>query len=247
MPRRRPTQHSHEQGQALVELAIVFPLLLVLMLAVGYFGHAVSSQQNLNTAARSAARQMAIDSTSTATRRTLGNYSPESETFLELATKDLQSLLRKNQLLVRSETFLGHNYNQLFALDGQFEKLNEHRFLYALRETVDGTSSAYNSPSPKDRLGKTPENLRALEMGIGALYFGGTLQYRLDELNPIARLIFKFDNDPTIRIGATALMPAELPLRGGRYGLLNLNPWIGKLVGEDVKTSPDYPDLIENN
>lgn len=236
-----------EKGQALVELAIVFPLLLVLMLAVGYFGHAVSSQQNLNTAARSAARQMAIDSTSTALRRTLGNYSPDAEIFLELAGKDLQSLLRKNQLLVRDKTFIGHDYNQIFALDGEFKRLDEQRFFYALQETVDGTSSAYNSPSPKDRNGKTPENLRSLEMGLGALYFGGTLQYRLDELNPISRVIFQLDSDPTIRIGATALMPAELPLRGGSYGLLNLNPWIGKLVGENVATSPDYPDLIGNN
>jgi len=240
-------KRQQEKGQALVELAIVFPLLLVLMLAVGYFGHAVSAQQNLNTAARSAARQMAIDSTSTALRRTLGNYSPDAEIFLELASKDLQSLLRKNQLLVRNQTFIGHDYNQIFNLDGQFERLNEQRFLYALRETVDGTSSAYNSPSPKDRNGKTPENLRSLEMGIGALYYGGTLQYRLDELNPISRVIFQLDSDPTIRIGATALMPAELPLRGGSYSLLSLNPWIGKLVGEDVKTSPDYPDLIGNN
>ncbi|MGE3728386.1 MAG: TadE family protein [Candidatus Sericytochromatia bacterium] len=240
-------KRQQEKGQALVELAIVFPLLLVLMLAVGYFGHAVSAQQNLNTAARSAARQMAIDSTSTALRRTLGNYSPDAEIFLELASKDLQSLLRKNQLLVRNQTFIGHDYNQIFDLDGQFERLNEQRFFYALRETVDGTSSAYNSPSPKDRNGKTPENLRSLEMGIGALYYGGTLQYRLDELNPISRVIFQLDSDPTIRIGATALMPAELPLRGGSYGLLSLNPWIGKLVGEDVKTSPDYPDLIGNN
>jgi hypothetical protein len=233
-----------EKGQALVELAIVFPLLLVLMLAVGYFGHAVSSQQNLNTAARSAARQMAIDSTSSAARRTLGSYAPEPEKFLELAASDLQSLLRKNQLLVRDKTFIGHDYNQIFGLDGQFERLSEQRFFYSLRETVDGTSSAYNSPSPKDRNGKTPENLRSLEMGIGALYYGGTLQYRLDELNPISRVIFQLDSDPTIRIGATALMPAELPLRGGSYGLLNLNPWIGKLVGEDVRSSPDYPDLI---
>jgi uncharacterized protein (UPF0333 family) len=243
---QRKKKLNRQKGQALVELAIVFPLLLVLMLAVGYFGHAVSSQQNLNTAARSAARQMAIDSTSTALRRTLGNYSPDPDNFLELASNDLQSLLRKNQLLVRDQTFLGHDYNQLFALDGRFERLSEQRFLYSLQETIDGSSSAYNSPTPKDRTGKVPENLRDLQMGLGALYYGGTLQYRLDELNPISRVIFQLDSDPTIRIGATALMPAELPLRGGSYGLLNLNPWIAKLVSEDVRTSPDYPDLIDS-
>ncbi|PIQ28144.1 hypothetical protein COW36_05100 [bacterium (Candidatus Blackallbacteria) CG17_big_fil_post_rev_8_21_14_2_50_48_46] len=231
-------------GQALVELAIVFPLLLVLLLAVGYFGHAVGSQQNLNMAARSAARQMAMDSTATATRRTLGNYSPDAEIFLNLASANLRDQIRANQLLVRPQTWLNHDYNDLFSLQGRFERLNEHRFVYKLQATVDATGPDYNTPTPKDRNDKVPANLQSLEMGLGALYYGGTLQYRLDELNPIARLIFQLDSDPTIRVGATALMPAELPLRGSGYGLLELNPWIGQLVGEDVASSSDYPDLI---
>lgn len=238
-------RRSKEQGQALVEMAIVFPLLLVLLLAVGYFGHMVSSQQYLNAAARSAARRMAMESTGTASRRMLGNYHPDADTFLTLASQDLQGLIRPDQLQVRSQTHLNHDYNNLFSLQGRFERLSEQRFIYKLQEVVDATDPAYNSPTPRDRQDQVPANLQNLNMGIGTLFYGGTLQYRLDELNPIARLIFQLNSDPTLRIGATALMPAELPLRGQDYGLLELNPWIGKLVGEDVQNNPNYPDLIE--
>ena len=175
----------------------------------------------------------------------LGNYSPESSEFLSLASRNLEGLLRADQLLVRPETRLNHDYNSLFSLQGRFERLSEHRFLYRLQQTIDGTAPEYNSPTPRDRKDQVPATLQKLEMGLGVLYYGGTLQYRLDELNPISRLIFQWDSDPTIRIGATALMPAELPLRGRGSGLLELNPWIGRIAAEDVSSSTDYPDLIE--
>lgn len=228
----------------MIEMAIVLPLLLVLLLAVGYFGHAVISMQNLHAGSRSAARALALASTETSERRRSGNYTPSAEALLAEAQASLSGRIRPEQLLVRPQTRLGHDYNSVLGLEGRFERLSEHRFVYALRETVDATGSSYNSPSPKDLDGNPPANLNNLEFGIGALYYGGTLQYSLDELTPLSRFLFRFQADPVIRIGATALMPAELPLRGSGYGLMDLNPWLGRLIGTSVENNPDYPDLI---
>lgn len=234
-----------QRGQALIEMGIVLPLLLVMMLAVGYFGHAMISLQNLNAAARSAAREMAVASTETPIRRLSGSYSPDAQEFLDSARSYLAQIPAE-QLLTKPETRLNHDYNAVLNLSGRFDRLSEHRFAYVLTETVDATSASYNSPAPEDRLGNAPANLQSLQFGIGALYYGGTLQYNLDELTPISRFIFRGQRDPVLRIGATSLMPAELPLRGSGYGLMTLNPWLSDLIGTDVTNNPDYPDLIED-
>lgn len=245
-PGSRRSVLKTQKGQALVEMAIVLPLLLVLLLAVGYFGHAVISVQNLHAGARSASRAMALASTETPDLRRSGSYEATSERFLELSQGFLDGIVRPTQLLVRPQTRLSHDYNSVLNLNGRFERLNEHRFAYVLTETVDATSSAYNSPAPQDIKSNAPANLRSLQFGMGAVYYGGTLQYSLDELTPLGRFIFRFGDDPVIRIGATALMPAELPLRGTGYGLLEINPWLGELIGSSVEDNPAYPDLIED-
>lgn len=230
----------------MIEMAIVLPLLLVLMMAVGYFGHAVISVQNLHAGARSAARAMALASTETTDLRRSGGYNATAENFLEFSRGFLDGVVRPEQMVVRSQTRLSHDYNSVLGLEGRFERLNEHRFAYVLSETVDATSTSYNSPAPQDIKGDAPANLTSLRFGIGAVYYGGTLQYSLDELTPLGRFIFRFGEDPVIRIGATSLMPAELPLRGSGYGLLEINPWLGELIGSSVENNPAYPDLIED-
>lgn len=236
---------KHQQGQALIEMGLVLPLLLVLFLAVGYFGHAVVSLETLNAGSRSAARRMALESTETPSLRMNGNYDASREHFLELAQDSLKDTVRPEQLAAKEQTRLSHNYKNVLELEGEFNKLSEHRFVYALQESVDGTSSSYNSPAPQDLDGNPPRNLTSLNFGLGVVFYGGTLQYSLDELTPLSRFIFRFREDPVIRIGATSLMPAELPLRGGGYGLYELNPWLKNLIGGSVE-SDDYPDLIKD-
>lgn len=237
------TQVKRQRGQALIEMAIVLPLLLVLLLAVGYFGHAVISLQTLNAGSRSAARQMALESTETPSRRTNGNYDPTREHFLELAQSSLQDTVRPEQLQAKDQTRLSHDYKNVLELSGEFNKVSEHRFAYVLQETVNANSLL--SPSPQDIDGNAPANLNGLKFGLGTVFYGGTLQYSLDELTPLSRFIFRFREDPVIRIGATSLMPSELPLRGEGYGLLNLNPWLGDLIGGSVDNG-QYPDLIKD-
>ncbi|MGV3526718.1 MAG: TadE/TadG family type IV pilus assembly protein [Candidatus Sericytochromatia bacterium] len=228
----------------MTEFAIVLPLLLVLMLAVGYFGHAIISLQNLNAAARSAARLMALASTETPDRRMRGSYDATSEQFLSLARTQLENTVRPEQLTMRSETRLGHDYNSVLQLEGEFSRLSNHRFAYVLQESVDATSFQYNNPVPEDREGNLPANLQNLRFGIGSVFYGGTLQYSLDELTPISRFLFRMRDEPAIKMGATALMPAEMPLRGAGYGLITVNPWLSELIGASVADNSDYPDLI---
>lgn len=228
----------------MIEMAIVLPLLLVLLLAVGYFGHTVISMQNLHAGSRSAAREMALESTETPGRRTSGDYEPSNEHMLELAQGYLSDRVRPEQLLVRPQTRMNHDYNSLLQLEGRFGSMggSEHRFAYVLSETVNGNSLI--SPTPQDRNDDAPGNLNSLEFGIGAAFYGGTLQYSLDELTPLSRFLFRADNGPAIKLGATSLMPAELPLRGSGYGLLSINPGLRNLVSTSVE-SGDYPDLID--
>ncbi|MEZ0374953.1 MAG: TadE/TadG family type IV pilus assembly protein, partial [Candidatus Sericytochromatia bacterium] len=184
----------------MIEMAIVLPLLLVLMLAVGYFGHAVISLQTLHSGSRSAARTMALESTETPDRRRNGSYDPAPEHFLALSQDFLAASVRPAQLVSRPETRLSHDYNQVLGLEGRFERPGEsqHRFVYTLSETIDATSSSYNTPAPEDIKGNPPANLRSLGVGLGAVYYGGTLEYSLDELTPLSRFIFRFSNDPVI-------------------------------------------------
>lgn len=237
----RRNSWRRQRGQAMLEMGLVLPLLVVLFLAVGYFGHAVISLQNLHAASRSAARAMAMESTETPERRRSGNYDASESRFLELAQAYLRGSVRPEQLSVRSQTNLSYDYNSTLTLEGKFNRVDEHRFAYILSETVNANS--LNSPTPQDAQKNEPANLSSLSFGIGALYFGGTLQYSLDELTPLSRFIFRFSNDPVLKIGATALMPAELPLRGTGFGLLELNPGMVQLITSSVD-SGDYPDLI---
>lgn len=231
-----------QTGQAMLEMGIVLPLLLVLFLAVGYFGHAVISLQNLHAASRAAARAMAQESTATPGLRRSGSYDASEARFLELSQKYLQNSARPEQLSVRSQTNLSYDYNSTLGLGGRFDRLGEHRFAYVFSETVNVNGA--NSPTPQDIRGSQPANLNGLGFGLGAVYYGGTLQYSLDELTPLSRFIFRFNTDPVLKIGATSLMPAELPLRGSGYGLLDINPGIANLINGPIESS-DYPDLIE--
>lgn len=244
----RHTLHRPEdrfqRGQAMVEMGIVLPLLLVLMLAVGYFGHAVISLQTLNSGARAAAREMARESTGNSDLRMLGNYETSPERFLELARTYLNGRVKSEQLRVREQTDLRYNYKEVLGLKGEFNKLSEQRYVYLLSEKVNANDSAYNDPAPRDLKGKSPQNLNALNFSLGVVFYGSTLQYRLEELTPLSRFIFQNSDDPAIRIGATALMPAELPLRGSGYGLLATNPWLSEIVSQSVDNKEVYPDLI---
>lgn len=242
-PRLKPHPRRHQRGQALLEMGIVLPLLIVLMLGVVYFGHSTIALQNLNAGARSAARQMAMESTDSVLKRRNGGYSATRENFLSLAQQSLQGMVYPEQLSARSDTRQTLNYGEDLSLMGSFKTPEAHRWVYSYQETVDVSSLL--TPMPEDMTGRVPANLQSLRFGLGTVFYGGTLLYRLENLTPISRFLFRNQSDPTLTLGATSMMPAELPLRGDGYGLMSLNPWLSDLVTEDVDSSPDYPDLID--
>jgi Flp pilus assembly protein TadG len=53
---RTHTQRTNQQGQAVVEMAIILPVLLILLLSIWQFGVVYDKWQNLNGAAREGAR-----------------------------------------------------------------------------------------------------------------------------------------------------------------------------------------------
>lgn len=231
-----------QRGQALVETALVLPLLLVLMLAVGYFGHAVIAQQNMNIAARHAARSLAMESTSTAERRMLGIYEPTQEDFIRFAEAALEETVGKGQVRAAETTQLNHNYKEEFSMIGNFSAVTQQKHLYLYQEEVLPLS--YLHPTPQDRNGQVPEMVELTRFGLGAVFYGGTLEYKLDELDPLAKLIFFWEKDPSLTVKGTSLMPAELPMRGGQ-SIMRANPWVGQVITQDVRDNSAYPDLIE--
>ena len=234
---------ARERGQALVEMGVVLPLLLFLVMGVTYFGHATIALQNLNTGARSAARQMAMDSTATATLRRTGSYDASPSAFLSLAQGNLSGIVYADQLQVKPTTRKTLDYQEDLGLSGSFVTQTQHRFVYSFQDNV--SVSDLVSPLPQDLTGRVPTDLGSLRFGLGTVFYGGTLLYRLENLTPISRFLFRNKTDPTLTMGATSMMPAELPLRGAGYGLMNLNPWLSEMVTESVDANPDYPDLIE--
>lgn len=233
---------KHQRGQALLEMGIVLPLLIVLMLGVVYFGHSTIALQNLSAGARSAARQMAMESTDGILLRRNGGYTASRERFLSLAQDSLSGMIYPEQLSARSSTRQTLNYQEDLSLLGILSTADQHRWIYSFQESVDINTL---SPLPQDLSGDIPANLQNLRFGLGTVFYGGTLQYRLENLTPISRFLFRNQKDPTLTLGVTSMMPAELPLRGEGYGLMNLNPWLSQLVTEDVENNPDYPDLID--
>ena len=80
-----------KKGQAIVETAIMLPLLVMIIVGIGYFGSAITIQHNITVAARHAARSVAIDSSANPLDRTEGTFfiKVTSESFKKYASQAL--------------------------------------------------------------------------------------------------------------------------------------------------------------
>jgi Flp pilus assembly protein TadG len=58
---RRERRRGSERGQALVELALVAPVIVILIMAIAQFGYVIETQLGLTNAVREAARRAAAD------------------------------------------------------------------------------------------------------------------------------------------------------------------------------------------
>ncbi len=80
-----------KKGQALVETAIVVPLLTFLLVGIGYFGSLLTIQHNLTAAARYATRIVAMGSTQKNLDKEEGTYIVEldSDNFKKNAERSV--------------------------------------------------------------------------------------------------------------------------------------------------------------
>ena len=65
---------NSEQGQTLVEFALVLPILLLLMIGIFDFGSAFNSKNSVNFLANTAARYAEVNSCAPCSGQTIANY-----------------------------------------------------------------------------------------------------------------------------------------------------------------------------
>ena len=209
---------KRQKGQALIEMMIVVPFLILLLLGIGYFGHAITVQQHLNMAARYMARQISMDSTSKSGYRMNGGYSFDKKDMKDLVVKALPGADEDRIIIKNPDVPAG------LTPVGGILPIDRFTFLYAKKGVLNITIPITN-----------------LQAGVGTLFYGAQISYQLKELDNIAKAIGLRQG---VTVSATSLMPAELPLRGNGYGLLELNPWISEIITEDVNND-HYQNLVD--
>ena len=198
-----------EEGQALVEFALVLPMLLLMLCGVVYCGGLVASQQGLAIGARAAARAMALDGT----RRALKNPAGQGG----VANKGVGSAALEAALPGRGASLAGVSWSAIGAKGA-------------------GHTGSW-SKTGSVMLGG---DLGSARCGVGVAFYGATAKRDLSrDLSPIGRLAARMtpggglSNMLSPSLSASSVMPAELPIRGNtttQPGVLDLNPWIGKVV-----------------
>ena len=91
--RTRPHRHDGERGQALLELAIVTPILALLILAIVQFAFVLETQMGLTNAVREAARRAAadVDPTTQANLATTSDVATQLDSLLAANVQGYQS------------------------------------------------------------------------------------------------------------------------------------------------------------
>lgn len=201
-------QERSESGQALVEFALMAPLLVLMLCGVVYCGGLVAAQQNLAIGARAAARAMAID----ATRAYLKNPAAGGRANKGVGQQALDAALPG-----RGATLAGVTFSALGA-------------------GTQGSGHA-GSWTKTGRIAIPGLGQKACGVGV-ALYGATARRDLARDLSPIGRLSARLtpggglSNMLAPSLSASSVMPAELPLRGGGTvkGVLDLNPWISAVV-----------------
>jgi hypothetical protein len=242
---------KRKNGQSIVEIAIMLPLLLTVLVGIGYFGNIVTIQHNLTIASRYVARNIAIESTSNPVDRTEGTYivSLTKEKILEKAYKALPNFDKKriNVEPIPAEIILMLSKS---VSEGKFEIIPEGKGFVFIYKRQGRISNSYKSIK-----NEIISQLSNLNVGIGNLFFGVKLTYKLDELDWMAKFLFRKKEGITLQ--SISLMPAELPLRSflsGKYGLMELNKDIFDIISVNVRSTNktylrtyQYEDLVDTS
>lgn len=247
MAMNRNFRKKKQKGQAFVETALVLPLLVLLLVGVGYFGSVITLQHNLTVAARYAARAVAIESSRIPLERTEGSFVNRlsAKMFLDYAVRSVPHL---DSDRIKVEPF---PLDQLAIVkttvsQGKFEPIPTGKgFAYVYKLT--GKANAYST----NLKGEQVAQLSNMGVGVGAVFYGVKVTYELKELSWMARFLFRRSN---ITLQASSMMPAELPLRsllnsGVSYGLMDINNDLFKLIRTNVRNDNvakqyQYSDLV---
>lgn len=234
-----------QKGQALVETAIMLPLLTMVLVGVGYFGTAITTQHNLSIAARYVARNVAIDSTIEPKDRTEGSFFKKvNQDVLKKYALDALPNFDPSRIKIEpvSPTKLpilqlgsGSMFRPI-ALSKGFA------YVYTKEGRADAISTPHGTTNPVAQL-------RNMKVGVGAVFFGVKISYRLKELDWMSTFLFKRKDG--ITLDAISFMPAELPLRTfEQFGLMEINDGLYSLIRVDVRNPVEaqqngYVDLVK--
>jgi hypothetical protein len=236
----------------MVETAIVLPLLVVLLLGVGYFGNIITMQHNLTVAARYAARAVSVESTRNPADRVSGNFfnTVNAEKFKNYALRALPGIDPNRLGVVPIPVDRVLPFKD-FGSSSTLTAVNDYTYIYLLAGKVDRYSE--NIRTGGERFSSELINM---DVGMGAVFYGARLTYRLTALDWIARFLFRKKEGVTI--DAVSMMPAELPLRSLNIkkvnaGLMDINSGLFKIVRTDPNDKKDenvkrnYVDLVPEN
>lgn len=216
-----------QKGQAIVEAALILPLLVFMLLAMAFFGFAMVERQNTIVAARFAARE-----TSMAAMRAWEDKYWGKGTMMEAALAKTKEGAAKTALPGRTVKVAPPDWRR-------FTTTVKPAPLY--RQVPLGPYAtafvATKQITPTDETGKPVGS--SFNAGVGFVLYGQKVISNASWLNESGKAVNEAKKLlPGSRskvwngfgLEAEAYMPAELPLYlkspKGSYGLLDLNPWM---------------------
>lgn len=202
-------KNNREEGQALIEFALVAPMLILLLCGVVYCGGLVIAQENLTIAARSVARRMALGATEASLSKGQG-----PKTTVAMRETALADAMPNHRGIELKKVSWGDGVE---SLDGYTAILVKHKsFPIKDKSYKFGVGVVFHGV-------KVSKSLRQDLAPIGKL---------ASQMAPGVGLTNMLQAD----LAAASIMPAELPIKGsGRNdGVLEINDWITKIVNEKL-------------
>ena len=211
---------GRQRGQALVEMAVVIPVGLLLLFAVGYIGRAMLERQSMVAAARYAAREASL----AAMRGGALKYSG--------AGVVQQAAGGGERSRAVSEALPGRNAQ---SSPPRWEPITGAHLAQLQPRPVGGYGLGFVAQGSETVDGKS------MKFGIGFMLYGARATERLNFLEPIRKAAAgasKANASPArgiqapLEVAGSAYMPGELPVRHPVVGLLDINPWIKEILEE---------------
>lgn len=206
-----------QRGQALVEAAILIPLGLLLLLAVGYLGRGLIESQNMLMAARYAAREAALDAMSSPAYKFSG-----------------AGVLR--------ETTTSGNRGQSAADAARTQvSVSPPDWTRVLDVPTTQLKPVPLGPYGVAYLAQSHQTVanHSVTFALGFVLYGAKVNERLGFLEPVRQQLvgaarYYGQPGPTLMaplvVSGTAFMPGEVPVHHPVVGLLETNSWIGAIL-----------------